>query len=128
MTEDPRRLALDAELARARLDLAIDRLEDRLTPAGLADEAIGMVRRADTLAVIERGARALARHPLPVVLIAAGAGLLAWRLADRQRPKRGDRHREIEAAAADDGPGPGRQSDAAPETPRPTQVMQGDRT
>jgi len=124
MTEDPRMLARDAELARARLDLAIDRLEDRLTLAGLADEAVGAIRRADGLAILERGARALARHPLPVMLIAAGAGLLAWRLAERRRPTDGEQG-DMGPPAGDDWPAPDLHNDT-PEMPTNPAMQGGD--
>jgi hypothetical protein len=80
MTAAPRDLARDAEASRARLDLTIDRLERRLSPVGLVDEAVGLVRRSASLPAVDRGLAAAKDNPLPVLLIAAGAGLFAWRL------------------------------------------------
>jgi hypothetical protein len=85
MTVSPKELARDAETSRARLDLTIDRLEQRLTPLGLADEAVGLMRRSASLPAVDRSLAAARRNPLPVLLIAAGAGLFAWRMwSDRE--------------------------------------------
>lgn len=80
MIAAPRDLARDAEASRARLDLTIDRLEHRLSPVGLVDEAVGLVRRSASLPAVDRGLAAARENPLPVLLIAAGAGLFAWRM------------------------------------------------
>ena len=80
MTAAPRDLARNAEASRARLDLAIDRLERRLSPAGLLDEAVGMAQRSASLPAVDRALATAKENPLPVLLIAAGAGLFAWRL------------------------------------------------
>jgi hypothetical protein len=79
-SQTPRELAHNAEISRARLDLTIDRLERRLSPVGLVDEAIGMMKRAPSLPIVDRGLSAARENPLPIMLIAAGAGLFAWRL------------------------------------------------
>ena len=70
-------LEKDIEASRARLDEKIDRIQDRLNPGSLVDEMLGSARRAPQLNGVYDGAlEAVRRNPVPVLLIAAGVGLL----------------------------------------------------
>ncbi|MEJ8570048.1 hypothetical protein [Microbaculum marinum] len=123
MTDAPSALARDAEVSRARLDLTIDRIEQRLTPLGLADEAVGLVRRSTYRPALEKGLSAARRNPLPVLLIAAGAGLFAWRLMN-ERNDGAARPRGRDGAASPNG-FDGRGS-PAPHNYEPPKTNQGD--
>lgn len=83
MAAGPGELAREAELSRARLDVAIDRLESRLTPLGLLDEAVGVARRSASAPIMRAVTESARRNPLAVLLIAAGVGLLVRELAGR---------------------------------------------
>lgn len=84
MSANPRDLARDAEISRARLDLTIERLQSRLTPLGLFDEVTGLAQRSSAAPLVDRAIGALRENPLPLFLIAAGIGLLARNIVQRR--------------------------------------------
>lgn len=79
-------LEKDIEASRARLDQTIDRIQDRLNPSSLVNEMIGSARRAPVMDSFYDSALAtVRRNPIPVLLIAAGVGLLVSRIAEPRR-------------------------------------------
>ncbi|WP_370875397.1 DUF3618 domain-containing protein [Methylobacterium amylolyticum] len=99
-------LEREIEESRARLDQTIDRIQGRLSVPNLVDEMLGNARRVPALNSAYDGALdAVRRNPVPVLLIAAGVGLLFSRMArDAER-----RRTEVSAARVpvlDDTPRP----------------------
>jgi hypothetical protein len=75
-------LERDIEESRARLDQTIDRIQGRLSAPNLVDEMLGNARRVPQLAgAYDSALDAVRRNPVPVLLIAAGVGLLFNRMA-----------------------------------------------
>jgi hypothetical protein len=83
-SETSRELEADIEQTRARLYGTIDRIQNRLTVAGIVDEVMGSagVPRYQNGHDFVLGV--LRRHPLPVMVAAAGLGYLFYRM-NRQR-------------------------------------------
>jgi hypothetical protein len=78
-------LEQDVNVSRARFDESLTELQRRLAPAGLADEALGLVgvERADQL---RQAARSLvAEHPIPLLFVGSGLALLLYEMARRRR-------------------------------------------
>lgn len=88
-------LERDIEESRARLDRTIDRLQDRMTASGVADDVIGTARRYGYGPQIDRAAEAIRENPIPVLLVAAGIGWLALSMtrSERRREARRDLQR-----------------------------------
>jgi hypothetical protein len=79
-------LEQDIEASRARLDRTIDRIQDRLTVPGIVDDMLGTVRTTPLSGLYDAALVAVRRNPIPVALIAAGIGWLAYRTSsDAQR-------------------------------------------
>ncbi len=80
-------LEKEIEESRARLDDTIDRIQGRLSVPNLVDEMLGNARRVPALnTTYDSALEAVRRNPVPVLLIAAGVGLLFNRMArDAQR-------------------------------------------
>jgi hypothetical protein len=95
-------LEKEIEESRARLDDTIDRIQGRLSVPNLVDEMLGNARRVPALnSTYDSALEAVRRNPVPVLLIAAGVGLLFNRMArDAQR-----RRTEV-SAERDCTPGP----------------------
>lgn len=84
MNEDLGSLEHDVDASRARFDRSLSELSRRLAPSGLADEALGLIgaERAETL---RQSARNLVRlHPIPLLLLGAGIGMLLWEMNRRK--------------------------------------------
>lgn len=81
-------LERDIAESRERLDRTIDRLQDRMTASGVADDVLGTARRHGYGPTIDRAARAVRENPLPVLLIAAGVGWLALTMSETARRKK----------------------------------------
>ena len=82
MTESLNELEKDIEASRARLDQTIDQIQERLSVSSIVDEMLGNARRTPALSGVYDGALdAVRRNPVPVLLIAAGVGLLFNRMA-----------------------------------------------
>ena len=80
MTETITNLEQDIAQTRARLDETIDQLQDRLSVSGIVDDLMGTVRASDRFGSTYDHATAIVRrNPLPVILLAVGAGWLFYR-------------------------------------------------
>lgn len=89
MTQDITDLERDIEESRARLDLTIDRLQDKLSVSGVVDDLLGSMRANAYRSVFDQALVTIRRNPVPVMLIAAGLGILLYRTgreAARSRP------------------------------------------
>jgi len=80
MTQDMKELERDIEESRARLDLTIDRLQDKLSVSGIVDDLLGTARRNSYGPVFDNALTVIKRNPVPVMLAAAGIGWLLYRL------------------------------------------------
>jgi Protein of unknown function (DUF3618) len=80
MTQSIQELERDIEASRARLDLTIDRIQDRLSVSGIVDDVMGSVRATEFGSVIDHALTIVRRNPVPVILIAAGVGWLLHRM------------------------------------------------
>ncbi|CAA2158663.1 hypothetical protein MBRA_03926 [Methylobacterium brachiatum] len=82
-------LEKEIEASRARLDETIDQIQGKLSVPNIVDEMLGNARRTPALSGVYDGAlEAVRRNPVPVLLIAAGVGLLFNRMvrdAERRR-------------------------------------------
>ncbi|MCJ2023653.1 DUF3618 domain-containing protein [Methylobacterium sp. J-067] len=77
MTSDADALEREIEASRDRLDQTLDRLTQRLTPTGIAEDMLGAVRRDATGGTLYDGAlEAVRRNPVPVLLMCLGAAML----------------------------------------------------
>lgn len=81
MTETLSDLERDIEESRARLDRTIDRIQDRLTPRHLVEEVIGSARQTPLNGLYDSALAAVRGNPVPVLLIAAGVGMLLNRMS-----------------------------------------------
>ena len=84
-------LEKEIEESRARLDDTIDRIQGRLSVPNLVDERLGNARRVPALnTTYDSALEAVRRNPVPVLLIAAGVGMLFSRMgkeAERRRTR-----------------------------------------
>jgi len=80
MTQDLQDLERDIEQSRAKLDLTIDRLQDKMTVSGVVDDMLGTARSGRYAPLFDNVLETVRRNPVPVMLVAMGIGLLAWRL------------------------------------------------
>lgn len=73
-------LELEVAATRERLSATIDRIQDKLTVSGMVDEFMGQAG----LPAAEQGhdlvIGLLRRHPIPVMIAAAGLGFLIYRM------------------------------------------------
>ncbi|MDP4005798.1 DUF3618 domain-containing protein [Methylobacterium sp. NEAU K] len=75
-------LEKEIEESRARLDDTIDRIQGKLSVPNIVDEMLGNARRVPALnGAYDSALEAVRRNPVPVLLIAAGVGLLFNRMA-----------------------------------------------
>lgn len=100
-------LEREIEESRARLDRTIDRIQDRLSVSGVADDLMGQARRSGYSASLDRAAAALRDNPVPVLLVAAGIGWLAYSMTEaaRKRDLRREARRDLEARGVLPRPG-----------------------
>lgn len=80
MTQGIKDLERDIEQTRARLDLTIDRLQDKLSVSGIVDELLGTVRTNRYGSTFDFALDVIRRNPVPVMLVAAGIGWLIYRM------------------------------------------------
>lgn len=81
MTQDIKDLERDIEQTRARLDLTIDRLQDRLSMSGIVDDVLGTMRANQYGSTFDHALNVIKRNPVPVMLVAAGVGWLIHRMS-----------------------------------------------
>jgi hypothetical protein len=70
----------DIERSRAQLDQTIDRLQDKMSVSGVVDDMLGTARNGQYGPLYDKVLDTVRRNPVPVMLIAMGVGLLAYRL------------------------------------------------
>ncbi|WP_210485196.1 DUF3618 domain-containing protein [Microvirga antarctica] len=85
MTDSLEDLQHEVEVSRARLDLTLDRLEEKLTVSGVVDDLLGTARRSKFAPLFDHVTETLRHNPVPVLLVAAGLGLLLHRLTPGSR-------------------------------------------
>jgi len=90
MTQSLQDLEKDIEQSRAQLDRTIDQLQNKMTVSGVVDDILGTARASQYGPLYDRVLETVRNNPVPVMLIAAGLGLLAYRLGrpTRRRPTR----------------------------------------
>jgi hypothetical protein len=81
-------LERDIERSRAQLDRTIDRLQDKMTVSGVVDDMLGTARNGQYAPLYDKVLDTVRRNPVPVMLIAMGVGLLAYRLGRSAAPRR----------------------------------------
>lgn len=79
-TQSLQELEQDIERSRAQLDHTIDRLQNKMTVSGVVDDMLGTARGGQYGPIYDRVLETVRRNPVPVMLIAMGIGLLAYRL------------------------------------------------
>ncbi|MBM6596258.1 DUF3618 domain-containing protein [Microvirga pudoricolor] len=87
MSDDMGDLEREIEQTRARLDLTIDRLQDKLTVSGVVDDALGSVQRSAFAPVYDNMLTTIRQNPVPVMLVAAGMAMIFYRMT-KPRPRR----------------------------------------
>jgi hypothetical protein len=80
MTQSLQDLERDVERSRAQLDQTIDRLQGKMTVSGVVDDMLGTARGGQYGPLYDQVLDTVRRNPVPVMLIAMGVGLLAYRL------------------------------------------------
>jgi NAD(P)H-hydrate repair Nnr-like enzyme with NAD(P)H-hydrate epimerase domain len=89
-TQSLQEMERDIERSRAQLDQTIDRLQDKMSVSGVVDDMLGTARNGPYGPLYDTVLETVRRNPVPVMLIAMGVGLLAYRLgrsAARQRTR-----------------------------------------
>lgn len=79
-TQNLQELERDIEQSRAKLDLTIDRLQDKMTVSGVVDDMLGTARSGGYAPLFDNVLDTIRRNPVPVMLIVMGIGLLAHRI------------------------------------------------
>ena len=79
-TQSLQEMERDIERSRAQLDQTIDRLQDKMSVSGVVDDMLGTARNGQYGPLYEQVLDTVRRNPVPVMLIAMGIGLLAYRL------------------------------------------------
>ncbi|HZH11278.1 MAG TPA: DUF3618 domain-containing protein [Microvirga sp.] len=90
MTQSLQDLEKEIEQSRAQLDRTIDQLQNKMTVSGVVDDMLGTARASQYGPIYDRVLETVRSNPVPVMLIAMGLGLLAYRLGRpvRRRPTR----------------------------------------
>lgn len=82
MSQDIKDIERDIEESRARLDLTIERLQDRLSVTGVVDDMLGSMRQRQAFgSFYDSTLDVVRRNPVPVALVAIGVGWLVHRLS-----------------------------------------------
>lgn len=95
----------DIAATRARLDQTIDRIQEKLTLTGLVDEALSQAGAPRYASGPDFLLALLRRHPVPVMIAAAGLGWMMYR-SKRARIVEADAIEDanyVEVAATNDG-------------------------
>ena len=80
-------LEAEAAASRARLEDTIARIQDKLTVSGMVDEFIGQSAAPRLSGGQDLLLGFLRRHPLPVMIAAAGIGFMIHRMSAKQARK-----------------------------------------
>lgn len=122
MTQSINDIERDIEESRAKLDLTIDRIQDKLSVSGIVDDMLGQVRRTPYAAAYDNALDVIRRNPVPVMLVAAGIGWLLYRAnRDRRAPVRGVAFRPYDDAVPPARTGTSRVYSSAPTPVAPLQ-------
>ncbi len=96
-------LEAEAEATRARIQANIERIQDKLTVSGMVDEFVAR----PAVSKIEGGHNLLQtllnRHPLPVMIAAAGIGFLIHRMGRTRARAEAAAEEEVEVPALNTG-------------------------
>lgn len=84
MSQDLGSLEYDVDASRARFDRSLAELGRRLAVTGLADEALSFIGAKQAHVLRESLGDLVRRHPIPLLLVGSGIGLLLWEMR-RQR-------------------------------------------
>lgn len=84
----------DIEASRARLEVTIDALQARLTPAAIAGQAAGLAGRAPAHGLAAHIGSLTRRKPVVSLLIGAGIGMLAYQALRPRATSRGAAERD----------------------------------
>jgi hypothetical protein len=87
-TQSLQEMERDIERSRAQLDRTIDRLQDKMSVSGVVDDMLGTARNGQYGPLYDRVLDTVRKNPVPVMLIAMGIGLLAYRLGRSAAPRR----------------------------------------
>lgn len=87
-TQSLQEMERDIERSRAQLDRTIDRLQDKMSVSGVVDDVLGTARNGQYGPLYDRVLDTVRSNPVPVMLIAMGVGLLAYRLGRSIAPRR----------------------------------------
>ena len=87
-TQTLQEMERDIERSRAQLDRTIDRLQDKMSVSGVVDDMLGTARNGQYGPLYDKVLDTVRRNPVPVMLIAMGIGLLAYRLGQSAKPRR----------------------------------------
>ncbi len=71
MTQALDELQREVEESRAKLDITLDRLEEKMTVSGIVDDVLGSVRRGHLAPLYDRTLATLRSNPVPVPRIIA---------------------------------------------------------
>jgi uncharacterized protein DUF3618 len=93
---------LEREIAetRARLDRTLGALRNKLSVGGIADELAGSARAKPLVSLVEEAVQAARRNPVPVMLVAAGVGLLFYEMK-KDKTRISASYQRIDEEAAD---------------------------
>ena len=96
-------LEAEAEATRARIQANVERIQDKLTVSGMVDEFVAR----PAVSKIEGGHNLLQtllnRHPLPVMIAAAGIGFLIHRMGRTRARAEAAAEEEVEVPALNTG-------------------------
>lgn len=81
-------LEAEAAATRTRLNATIERIQDKLTVSGMVDEVMGQVGVPRFASSQDAIFGILRRHPLPVMIAAAGIGFLIYRMNKQESVRR----------------------------------------
>lgn len=119
---DIRELEAEVAATRERLNETIDRIQDKLTVSGMVDEFMGQVGVAKMESGHDFLLGLVRRHPVPVLIAAAGIGFLLYQI-NRRRPARLPRVPEDELGRGPLVTAPARVYDPdLPTRPPPTEI------
>lgn len=88
MSESLARKEAEIAATRERLAGTIDRIQDKLTVTGIIDEVLGSTAAPRFDSAYDKALGVVRRNPIPVLIVAAGLGIVLQRMGRRQREAR----------------------------------------